>query len=331
MFRSKDLRKRVKEIGEYLLEEYKQSKKENKRDWRTYEQDYSRRIKEAIKQLSPLIDEAVSSIKISSSVGSPNKLTLKQRVQLILLKELFSESNRMMAAMLDIFSILSGIDVSYKSVERLYSDEEVVIALNNLHSLILRKKGINNPDTTGDGTGYSLTIKKHYSADAQRLKDKAKETKIDTKSAFVYSFKLMDIKTKMYIAYGTSMKSEKQAFCSAIKMLDDVDVNLSSIRLDKYYSYPSCVDMFDTEKVFIIPKKNATLKGSWKWKRLMKHFTDNTLQYMEEYYKRENSESGWSADKKRFGWKIEQRRPDRIDTADFCITIWHNLFRIGGV
>ena len=277
MFTSKELRKRVKEISEYLLEEYKQNKKENKRDWRTYEQDYSRIIKEAIKQLSPLIDEAASSINIAPSAGSPNKLTLKQRVQLILLKELFSESNRMMAAMLDIFSILSGIDISYKSVERLYSDEEVVMALNNLHNLILKKRGVSNPDTSGDGTGYSLTIKKHYSADAQRLKDKIKEAKKDTKTAFVYSFKLMDINTKMYIAYGTSMKSEKQAFDSAIKMLGSVAVNINSVRLDRYYSYPSCVDIFDTEKVFIIPKKNATLKGSWKWKRLMKHFADNTI------------------------------------------------------
>ena len=239
MFTSKELRKRVKEIGEYLLEEYKQSKKENKRDWRAYEQDYSRRIKEAIKQLSPLIDEAVSSINMAPSAGSPNKLTLKQRVQLILLKELFSESNRMMAAMLDIFSILSGIDVSYKLVERLYSDEEVVMALNNLHSLILRKKGVSNADASGDGTGYSLTIKKHYSADAQRLKDKIKEAKVYTKTAFVYSFKLMDINTKMYIAYGTSMKSEKQAFDSAIKMLGSVAVNINSVRFDRYYSYPS--------------------------------------------------------------------------------------------
>ena len=182
-----------------------------------------------------------------------------------------------MAAMLDIFSILSGIDISYKSVERLYSDEEVVMVLNNLHNLILKKTRVSNPDTSGDGTGYSLTIKKHYSADAQRLKDKIKEAKKDTKTAFVYSFKLIDINTKMYIAYGTSMKSEKQAFDSAIKMLGSVAVNINSVRLDGYYSYPSCVDIFDTEKVFIIPKKNATLKGSWKWKRLMKHFADNTI------------------------------------------------------
>ena len=54
-----------------------------------YTQRHVQRIKEAVKQLFPLIDEAVSSINIAPSADSPNKLTLKQRMQLILLKELF--------------------------------------------------------------------------------------------------------------------------------------------------------------------------------------------------------------------------------------------------
>ena len=40
--------------------------------------------------------------------------------------------------MLAVFSMLSGIDVSYKTVERLYSDDEVIIAIHNLHALILK-------------------------------------------------------------------------------------------------------------------------------------------------------------------------------------------------
>ena len=56
--------------------------------------------------------------------------------------------------MLDIFSMLSGIDVSYKTIERLYSDNEVVMAIFNLHVLLLKNKNIINSDATGDGTGY---------------------------------------------------------------------------------------------------------------------------------------------------------------------------------
>ena len=58
-------------------------------------------------------------------------------------------------------------------------------------------------------------------------------------------------------------------------------------------------------------------------------FVKNTMEYLEQFYLRENSENGWSVDKRRFGWGISQRRPDRIDTADFCTTVWHNLLVMG--
>ena len=71
--------------------------------------------------------------------------------------------------------MLSGIDVSYKTVERLYSDEEVQLAIHNLHVLILGRNSIQSSDAAGDGTGYSLSVKKNYESHAQKLKDLAKE------------------------------------------------------------------------------------------------------------------------------------------------------------
>ena len=89
-------------------------------------------------------------------------IKLKHRVKLLLIKQLVGESNRMFSSMLVIFSMLSDIDVSYKSVERLYSDMEVILAIHNLHILLLKKKGMDSSDATGDGTDYSLTIKRNY-------------------------------------------------------------------------------------------------------------------------------------------------------------------------
>lgn len=51
-----------------MLDEYKQNKEEKKRDWRTYEQRLMIRIKEAIKNLEPLIDEATKAIEIHRGV-----------------------------------------------------------------------------------------------------------------------------------------------------------------------------------------------------------------------------------------------------------------------
>jgi transposase len=49
------------------------------------------------------------------------------------------------------------------------------LAIHNLHILILKSKGIDSPDATCGGTGYSLTIKKNYEFYGQKLKDKAKD------------------------------------------------------------------------------------------------------------------------------------------------------------
>ena len=342
MIRDEDVRNTVKELGEHIGKAYLETHPEKKRDWRTYEQQFSKRIKEAMKALDPMIHEAVSAIRIEEGRrGRPDSLTLEQKVKLLLIKQLVGESNRMFANMLEIFSMLSGIEVSYKTVERLYSDEVVMMALHNLHVLMLRKKGVESSDASGDGTGYSLTISKHYESVAQDLKDKAKEQPEEKSSSssvkgeanrkkhvFAYVFRLMDLSSRMYLAYGSSMRSEKEAYDHAMKMLTTVDVTLKTVRLDRYYSTPGYVDSFGDAKVFVIPKSNATLNGSWKWKTTMMMFVKDTLHYLEQYHQRSNSESGFSADKKMLGWGITQRRNDRINCANTCTGLWHNLFNL---
>lgn len=327
-----------------IIKEYKKQTPKKRRDWRTYEQRLAARINTATKELDPLIDEAISTLGIMKveKRGRKPELTLKQKTVLLLLKHLFGKSNREMSAMLVVFSLLSDIDVSYKTVERLYSDEEVILVLHNLHALLLKKKDVDDPDCSGDGTGYSLTIKKHYATEAQKLKDRAKNSETAGKSGrksstkktamqFVYSFTLMDLDTRMYIAYGTSLKSEQDAFLKAVEMAKPV--GLGSIRLDRYYSGQSYVKLLEKEfgdvKAYLIPKTNATVNGPWKWKRMMHNFVNDPHGYLREFFKRNQSESGISEDKRRFGWKIAQRRTDRINTANFCTVLWHNLFWLG--
>ncbi|MFH1065800.1 MAG: ISNCY family transposase, partial [Nanoarchaeota archaeon] len=124
------------------------------------------------------------------------------------MKHIIGKSNRNMAAMFAVFSLLSDIDVSYKTVERFYSDPAVIAVLHNLHILLLKKKGISSAECSGDGTGYSLSIKVNYESEAQKLKDKIKtgEEQAHKKRRFIYSFNLMDIKTRMYLAVGTSFR-----------------------------------------------------------------------------------------------------------------------------
>lgn len=334
MVKTKEVRETTRILDE-IIECYKETNEEKKKDYRTYEQKFAQRVKKAMKELSPLVEEAIKTLKIykEEKRGNKPKLALKQKVVLLLLKHLFGKSNRNMANMLVIFTLLTDIDVSYKTVERLYSDWEVILVLHNLHILLLQKKGVKQADCGGDGTGYSLSVRKHYASSAQKLKEKvkiAKKVSENKKRVFVYSFLLMDITTRMYVAYGTSFYSEQEAFFQAIKMAKDTNIDIKSIRLDKYYSCQEYVRLLEKELgnviLTLLPKKNATVNGSWEWKRMMHDFVTDPISYLEDYFKRNQSESGFSEDKKRTGWKIMQKREDRIDTANFCNLLWHNLY-----
>jgi transposase len=338
---TKEIRE-ITSIIDDIIEDYKEKSEPNQRDWRTYEQRVAKRLQTAFKELKPLVHEAISTITIikGENRGAKSVLTLEQKVLALLLKHLIGKSNREMSFMLIIFSWLTEVDVSYKTIERLYSDQEVILVLHNLHVLILKRKGVKDVDCGGDGTGYGLTIKKHYASETQKLKEKIKtlsgqnkkkKSKEKKKALFVYSFAIIDIITRMYIAYGSSMKSEKEAFISAIKMLEevDVDITIKSIRLDKYFQ--QAYVKYLEEKLgeidfYIIPKKNATVKGSWEWKRMLYRFAKDIMAFLTEYFKRNQSESGFAEDKKRIGWRLGQKRPDRIDTANILTGLWHNLY-----
>lgn len=332
-----------------IIEDYKEASSSEKRDWRTYEQQLAKRLRSAFKGLKPLVQEAVLSIQIvkCETRGADHKLTLEQRVLALLLKHLIGKSNREMSLMLIIFSWLNDIDVSYKTIERLYSDQEVILVLHNLHIIMLKKKGIKKADCGGDGSGYGLSIKKHYATEAQKLKEKMKTSdgqnkkdkkgknekndKIKKKLLFLYSFVLMDLNTRMYLAYGTSFKSEKEAFLSAIKMFKEmsIKIKIESLRLDRYYqqAYVKYLEeQLGKVSFYIIPKKNATVKGSWEWKRMLHRFVQDTQGFLKEYFKRNQCESGFAEDKKRTGWRLGQKRPDRVNTANILTGIWHNMY-----
>ncbi len=66
---------------------------------------------------------------------------------------------------------------------------------------------------------------------------------------------MMDLDSKMYVAFGISLKSEKEAFDRAMEMQRHIDVGIDSIRLDKYYGFPSYVDRFGKAKSILFRER----------------------------------------------------------------------------
>jgi hypothetical protein len=89
---SNDILYKLQEINEILGKKYRLEHPREERDWRTYEQQFSQRIKAAMKDLDPLIHEAVSALHIVHGPGHPHSLSLEQRVKLLLIKQLVASN-----------------------------------------------------------------------------------------------------------------------------------------------------------------------------------------------------------------------------------------------
>ena len=230
VLRNKKLQQRIRKVQQFIDEQYKPTHLPKERCFGSYEKEWQTRLQHAITTLNPLVTRACSTIRTRKDPGPERSLDLRQRLLILLLQRWCDQSNRMMSSLL-LFSVLNNIHLSYKSVERLYSDQEELLALYNLHSIVLKECNVKNVNTCGDATGYALTISKHYATHTSKLKEKAKIQ--DGIKKFVYVFRLLDLKTRLYIAYGTSFKSEKEAFDQAMKMLKELKIQVRSIRLDR--------------------------------------------------------------------------------------------------
>ena len=130
----KELDKTLNQL-DYIVKLYKKKySKDDKRDWRTYEQRLAKRMKTAARELEPVVEEAYSMIKITKGTkrGRPLKIPVTKKVVILLLKDIFQLSNRRMSNLLMFFSLLTGINISYKTVERSYSDLLVRMTIHNM-------------------------------------------------------------------------------------------------------------------------------------------------------------------------------------------------------
>jgi transposase len=309
-------KKFVRDLLDVLDEMVEEIRQEEKEKYPYAEWERKREIvKERLRKLPEYVGEAVAMIRIEKGAGRPKKVDLEKRIMLFLFARLMNKSNRDVEELLELFEPLFGFKVSYKTIERLYSDEEVKMALHNLFILLLREEGVSGD--CKDGTGYSLTVTKHYRSDPKkRSKD------------FRYVFRIIDIETGMYVGLGYSNRSEKDAFNKAMKMLRNMGVKINSISLDKYYSTRKVLRMFDRETaVYVIPRKNLSRIG-FDWLKVIERIVEAPYRFLRRYFKRNLSESGFSADKRRFGWVVRQRREDRREMALFAIGLLHNIFAV---
>jgi len=311
-------KKRAKELLEVLDEVRETHFKDREKDYPYSEWEKKReKVKERLRNLGYYVKRAVDAIqREEQKAGRPPKLDLEKKVMLFLFARWINKSNRGTEEALEAFQPLFGFDVSYKTVERLYSDEEVKAALHNLFVLLIEDEG-SSGNFSGDGSGYSLSVEEHY------RKEPIKEGK-----KYLYVLRIIDIETNLYVGIGFSKISEMDAYNKAMALMKKIGVNVDSISLDKYYSSRKVIEAFGKKvSLFVLPRENISNIGV-RWSSIFRRIAEDPVGFLSRYFMRNLSESAYSADKRRFGGLIRQRREDRQEMALFSIAVWHNIYAI---
>ncbi len=108
-------------------------------DWRTYQQERARQIKRTMRALKPVINKSVMSVIPKRKRGRKAGLNLEQKVTILIVQQLIGTSSRDMTYMLVLFSAISGLYLGYKIIERLYSDNQVYLALLKMRELLFKE------------------------------------------------------------------------------------------------------------------------------------------------------------------------------------------------
>ena len=115
---------------EYYREKYSVK---TERDWEKYEREYRNRVTTAVQELRPIIREATATLVGNvKHIGRPPKVSIEDKIILLLLKDIFDTSNRKTSRLLPLFDGLSKLSLTYKTIERLYSDPLISMALHNM-------------------------------------------------------------------------------------------------------------------------------------------------------------------------------------------------------
>ena len=139
------------DIIDIYKKEYSEQKPTNSQ---IYKKQWAQRLTTALKELKTVINQAEKNVKIKPKhIGRPPKAQAKQKVLILLAKDIAQFSGRKMANLLALFSLFDDVDISYKTIERAYSDPLVKLIIHNMLVILVKNKEIKQADLTDDGTG----------------------------------------------------------------------------------------------------------------------------------------------------------------------------------
>jgi transposase len=297
-----------------------------KRDWFSYNEAQVNETNDFLVLVKNMVDDArrnMSYILFRARLPGQQPKSPFDLTKAVLVQQYFQASNRVAAGLARIFKEKLGIeqDITYKDLERAYSNQDVQDILNEV--LKMSNEPIRNRETkfSIDGTGLPASIKQNYANDREDDKKKA---------MYRLLIGMVGVEYKMFSSYTMNGAGSECRFLVPLLeetagMFERVDLVVADAG---YFSHDNCNKIAEYGAIpRIYPHIDAVINahGSFAKKMMLMDLIGDAQKWLGEYHNRSISESVNSVMTCRFPRPLLKRRIDRMDNEGAYRVCAYNL------
>jgi len=276
------------------------SRKPKPRAWASYDRAQMCEAPDVICLIGGAVDEA--SVRIQGCRSCWNAYPKPLLAKLILTQQYDGRCNRVGVGLLQLFRERLRVDaahawLSYKTLERGYSDPTVIAILNEVFFLTQRPVTMHEERFAVDGTCFATSIKANWeSAKARFLKKKRRKPegrRIFEKTVIACgtTFKIIAAFAVASTPYANDSPYLKPILTQIRQLYDDVSLIVAD---PAFLSRENCASITQLgAKPRIMPKRNVSMKakGFKAWRDMLIEFTHETERWLRDYHTRSIAET----------------------------------------
>jgi transposase len=227
-------------------------------------------------------------------------------------------------------------EFSYKTIERAYSQPDVLEALHAILEITNRPVGGLEQTFAADGSGFSMSVIQHYRSARERQRRTALEIPPPNEHGWVFNLANVGIRFGLIAGWtswvdrgGKEVAHFPGVFAQTHARHPTMQVQLG----DGAYSARWVVAMAAEVGVScrFLPRRDVTFMGrgaSMAWGQSLLQLLKDPQGWLSDYHERSKVEVGWSALKSRHPGKIRKRKVERQVTEATLRAVAYNLRRL---
>lgn len=317
-----------------------QGRPPHRRNWRLYDLAQTHELEEVVRLIRSVVDLDTAQ-RSSERAPSPRRgrprVPLTDRLVALLWQSYRGSANRPTEGDLRVLDLGPLRRFSYKTLERAYSDPEVIAALPRLLAITNRPlRGLETVFSI-DGSGFPTTVADHYRATRERQREAERGAGYLPRGPHAWVRNVAEVGTRYGLIAGWKSwtdghRPEVHCFPQVFAATRESHPDMTQQLGDGAYAIREIVERVTGSGVScrFLPKRNVNLK-SWGyagWSPSLWGLVTNPQGWLAEYHLRSVSEVVWGALKVRQPRKILKRLGVRQETEATLRAITYNLRRL---